>query len=481
MRGLAETELQAAERRLGDSEEKLRLALLPKDAADARGVILEVRAGTGGDEAALFAGDLFRMYQRYAETHGWKVELLSASEGTAGGYKEIVAEINGRGVFARLKFESGVHRVQRVPATETQGRVHTSAATVAVLPEAEDVDVAVDESELKIDTMRAQGAGGQHVNKTESAIRITHLPSGIVVMVQEERSQHRNRAKAMDVLRARLYDQERQRRDSARAADRRSQVGSGDRSERIRTYNFPQGRVTDHRVNLTLYKLDKMMEGEALDEIVDALTTAHQTELLAAEGANCTGRAMRVRFCMKLLDHLDDAPRARLDQHRALVHDGIAIAVSPAIFGRHIVITNAFFREHGANRHGLRVPVGRNVLAHDIFAEARTFVDAQYAGNTAGYAADDAADDCTDRACRRATFRCAAFRAAHNALCIRRKRKRCRKRGRADQKFEPHSRLSSIDLHVASKLTPSGNVPVKVSWNLPVDPSRIVPQIQRFA
>jgi peptide chain release factor 1 len=286
MRGLAETELQDAERRLSHSEEELRLALLPQDAADERGVILEVRAGTGGDEAALFAGDLFRMYQRYAEAHGWKVELLSASEGTAGGYKEIVAEINGRGVFARLKFESGVHRVQRVPATETQGRVHTSAATVAVLPEAEDVDVAVDESELKIDTMRAQGAGGQHVNKTESAIRITHLPSGIVVMMQEERSQHRNRAKAMDVLRARLYDMERQRRDSARAADRRSQVGSGDRSERIRTYNFPQGRVTDHRINLTLYKLDKVMEGEALDEIVDALTTTHQAELLAAESAN---------------------------------------------------------------------------------------------------------------------------------------------------------------------------------------------------
>jgi peptide chain release factor 1 len=286
MRGLAETELHDAERRLSESEEKLRLALLPKDAADERGVILEVRAGTGGDEAALFAGDLFRMYQRYAETHGWKVELLSASEGTAGGYKEIIAEINGRGVFARLKFESGVHRVQRVPATETQGRVHTSAATVAVLPEAEDVDVDIDESELKIDTMRAQGAGGQHVNKTESAIRITHMPSGIVVMMQEERSQHRNRAKAMDVLRARLYDMERQRRDSARAADRRSQVGSGDRSERIRTYNFPQGRVTDHRVNLTLYKLDKVMEGEALDEIIDALTTAHQAELLAAEGAN---------------------------------------------------------------------------------------------------------------------------------------------------------------------------------------------------
>jgi peptide chain release factor 1 len=286
MRGLAETELREAERRLGESGSKLRLALLPRDAADERGVILEVRAGTGGDEAALFAGDLFRMYQRYAETHGWKVDLLSASEGTAGGYKEIVAEISGRGVFARLKFESGVHRVQRVPATETQGRIHTSAATVAVLPEAEDVDVDVADSDLRIDTMRSGGAGGQHVNKTESAIRITHVPSGIVVVMQEERSQHRNRAKAMDVLRARLYDMERQRRDNARAADRRSQVGSGDRSERIRTYNFPQGRVTDHRVNLTLYKLDKVMEGEALDEIIDALTTAHQAELLAAESAN---------------------------------------------------------------------------------------------------------------------------------------------------------------------------------------------------
>jgi peptide chain release factor 1 len=286
MRGLAETELHEAERRLSETQGKLRLALLPRDAADERGVILELRAGTGGDEAALFAGDLFRMYQRYAEMHGWKVDLLSASEGTAGGYKEIVAEINGRGVFARLKFESGVHRVQRVPATETQGRIHTSAATVAVLPEAEDVDVDVADSDLRIDTMRSGGAGGQHVNKTESAIRITHIPSGIVVVMQEERSQHRNRAKAMDVLRARIYDLERQRRDSARAADRRSQVGSGDRSERIRTYNFPQARVTDHRINLTIYKLDKVMEGEALDEIIDALTTTHQAELLAAESLN---------------------------------------------------------------------------------------------------------------------------------------------------------------------------------------------------
>jgi peptide chain release factor 1 len=259
--------------------------LLPKDAADERGVILEVRAGTGGDEAALFAGDLFRMYQRYAETRRWKVDILSASEGVMGGYKEIVAEIHGAGAYARLKFESGVHRVQRVPDTETQGRIHTSAATVAVLPIAEDVDVAIDDKDLVVETMRAGGAGGQHVNKTESAIRITHKPSGIVVMMQEERSQHRNRQKAMDILRSRLFDMERQKRDSARAAERKSQVGSGDRSERIRTYNFPQGRVTDHRINLTLYKLPQIIEGSALDELVDALTTEHQAALLAeAEG-----------------------------------------------------------------------------------------------------------------------------------------------------------------------------------------------------
>jgi peptide chain release factor 1 len=225
------------------------------------------------------------MYQRYAETRRWKVEILSASEGVMGGYKEIVAEIHGAGAYARLKFESGVHRVQRVPDTETQGRIHTSAATVAVLPIAEDVDVAIDDKDLVVETMRAGGAGGQHVNKTESAIRITHKPSGIVVMMQEERSQHRNRQKAMDILRSRLFDMERQKRDSARAAERKSQVGSGDRSERIRTYNFPQGRVTDHRINLTLYKLPQIIEGSALDELVDALTTEHQAALLAeAEG-----------------------------------------------------------------------------------------------------------------------------------------------------------------------------------------------------
>ncbi|MGB7127065.1 MAG: peptide chain release factor 1, partial [Methylovirgula sp.] len=225
----------------------------------------------------------FRMYQRYAELKGWRAEILSASEGTLGGFKEIIAGIEGRGVFARLKFESGVHRVQRVPETETQGRIHTSAATVAVLPEAEDIDVDINEADLRIDTMRAQGAGGQHVNKTESAVRITHLPTNTIVFVQDERSQHKNRARAMALLRARLYDMQRQKRDAERAADRRAQVGSGDRSERIRTYNFPQGRVTDHRINLTLYKLAKILSGEALDEIIDALITHHQAELLASE------------------------------------------------------------------------------------------------------------------------------------------------------------------------------------------------------
>ncbi len=283
MRGLAESERADARLRLTALEQRLRIALLPKDAADEKSAILEIRAGTGGDEAALFAGDLFRMYQRYAESKGWRVEIVSASEGALGGFKEIIAEIEGRGVFARLKFESGAHRVQRVPETETQGRVHTSAATVAVLPEAQDVDIDINEADLKIDTMRAQGAGGQHVNKTESAIRITHLPTNTIVFVQDERSQHKNRARAMALLRARLYDAQRQKLDAERAADRRSQVGSGDRSERIRTYNFPQGRVTDHRINLTLYKLDKVMTGESLDEIIDALITEHQATLLASE------------------------------------------------------------------------------------------------------------------------------------------------------------------------------------------------------
>ena len=284
MRALAADEKPEAEAALERAHRALQLMLLPKDAADEKSAILEVRAGTGGDEAALFAGDLFRMYARYAESKGWRVEVISGSEGTVGGFREVVAEVKGRGVFARLKFESGAHRVQRVPDTETQGRIHTSAATVAVLPEAEEVDIVVNDADLKIDTMRAQGAGGQHVNKTESAIRITHLPSGIVVFVQEERSQHKNRARAMALLRARLYDAERSAKDSARAADRKSQVGSGDRSERIRTYNFPQGRVTDHRINLTLYKLEAVMAGTALDEVVDALITEHQAELLAAEG-----------------------------------------------------------------------------------------------------------------------------------------------------------------------------------------------------
>jgi peptide chain release factor 1 len=286
MRAMALSEKPQLEQKRAALEREIKLALLPKDAMDDRNVILEIRAGTGGDEAALFAGDLFRMYERYAAKQGWKVELISASEGTVGGYKEIIAEIRGRGAFAKLKFESGVHRVQRVPDTEASGRIHTSTATVAVLPEAAEVDIEIDDDDLKIDTLRSGGAGGQHVNKTESAVRVTHIPTGIVVMMQEDRSQHRNRAKAMAILRARLYDFERQRQDAARAAERRGQVGSGDRSERIRTYNFPQGRVSDHRINLTLYKLPQVVEGEALGEIIDALVTEHQAELLAAEGAS---------------------------------------------------------------------------------------------------------------------------------------------------------------------------------------------------
>lgn len=286
MREIADHERHELRDRLEKLEKDIQLELLPKDAMDERSVILEIRAGTGGDEASLFAGALFRMYERYATKQGWKVEIVSASEGAVGGYKEIIAEIAGRGAFAKLKYESGVHRVQRVPDTEASGRIHTSAATVAVLPQAEDVDVVIKDDELKIDTMRAQGAGGQHVNKTESAIRVTHLPSGIVVYVQEDRSQHKNKAKAMALLRTKLYDAERERLDSARAADRKGQIGSGDRSERIRTYNFPQGRVTDHRINLTLYKLPEIVEGEALGEIVDALVAENQAALLAAQNSD---------------------------------------------------------------------------------------------------------------------------------------------------------------------------------------------------
>jgi peptide chain release factor 1 len=283
MRSIAETERPQLETRRTALEQQLRLALIPKDAMDERNVILEIRAGTGGDEAALFAGDLFRMYERYAANQRWTAEIVTASDGPMGGYKEIIAEIRGRGAFAKLKYESGVHRVQRVPDTEASGRIHTSTATVAVLPEAQDVDVAINESDLRIDTLRAGGAGGQHVNKTESAVRVTHIPSGIVVMMQEDRSQHRNRAKALAVLRTRLYDHQRQKQDSARAAERRGQVGTGDRSERIRTYNFPQARVSDHRINLTLYKLPQILEGEALGEMIDALVAENQASQLAAE------------------------------------------------------------------------------------------------------------------------------------------------------------------------------------------------------
>jgi peptide chain release factor 1 len=284
MRALAEADLPEVEERIEALQQDIQILLLPKDAADEKNAILEIRAGTGGDEAALFAGDLFRMYERYAAERGWRFETASASDGDAGGFKEIIATISGRGVFAHLKFESGVHRVQRVPATEAQGRIHTSAATVAVLPEAEEVDIEIRPDEIRIDTMRASGSGGQHVNTTDSAVRITHLPTGIMV-VQAEKSQHQNRARAMQILRARLYDLERSRADEERSSSRKSQVGSGDRSERIRTYNFPQGRVTDHRINLTLYKLDRVMMGE-LDEIVDALIADHQSKLLADMAEN---------------------------------------------------------------------------------------------------------------------------------------------------------------------------------------------------
>lgn len=277
---MAEEELQELRRRLPTLERQVQLLLLPKDEADAKNAILEIRAGTGGEEAALFAADLFRMYQRYAERQRWTFELMEVHETGIGGYKEAIASISGRNVFSRLKFESGVHRVQRVPETEAGGRIHTSAATVAVLPEAEDVDVQIEEKDLRIDVYRSSGPGGQSVNTTDSAVRITHLPTGIVVTQQDEKSQHKNRAKAMKILRARLYEAERLRAEAERAASRKSQVGSGDRSERIRTYNFPQGRVTDHRINLTLYKLDRVLEGE-LEEIIDALVAENEAAQLA--------------------------------------------------------------------------------------------------------------------------------------------------------------------------------------------------------
>ncbi len=282
MRGMAGDERDALAERLAQLERRVKLHLLPRDEADAKNAILELRAGTGGDEAALFAADLYRMYQRYAEIHGWKVEVLHAADTGLGGVKEAVLSISGRDVFSRLKFESGVHRVQRVPETESGGRIHTSAATVAVLPEAEEIDVKIDDKDLRIDIFRASGPGGQSVNTTDSAVRITHLPTGIVVSQQDEKSQHKNKAKAMRVLRARIYDAERAERDAMRAAERRGQIGSGDRSERIRTYTFPQGRVSDHRINLTLYKLDKVLSGEALDEIIEALITDDQATRLAA-------------------------------------------------------------------------------------------------------------------------------------------------------------------------------------------------------
>jgi peptide chain release factor 1 len=282
MRGLAEQERVELRERLEKLDHALRIALLPKDAADDSSAIVEVRAGTGGDEAALFAGDLLGMYQRYCSLQGWKTEIMSLSESDLGGYKDATLEVTGRGAYAKLKFESGVHRVQRVPATETQGRIHTSAATVAVLPEAEDVDIVIHDKDLRIDTYRAQGAGGQHVNKTDSAVRITHIPTNTVVAMQEEKSQHKNKAKAMTLLKAKIYDAERKRVDSARASERKSLVGSGDRSERIRTYNFPQGRVTDHRINLTLYNLARIITGDELGAIVDALVAQDQADRLAA-------------------------------------------------------------------------------------------------------------------------------------------------------------------------------------------------------
>ena len=281
MAEMAYDELQELKEKAPDIEHELQIMLLPKDKADDSSVILEVRAGTGGDEAAIFAGDLFRMYQRYAQLQGWKVEVLSASEAEMGGYKEVQANISGDGVFAKMKFESGVHRVQRVPDTETQGRVHTSAATVAVLPEPEEVDIEIADSDLRIDVFRASGPGGQSVNTTDSAVRITHIPTGVVVIQQDEKSQHKNRAKALKVLRARLYDAERARADAERASARKGMVGTGDRSERIRTYNFPQSRMTDHRINLTLYNLDEIIRGDGLEEVVEALITQDRADRLA--------------------------------------------------------------------------------------------------------------------------------------------------------------------------------------------------------
>jgi len=286
MAEMANAEIAELKPRVAEMEQNIRILLLPKDAADEKNVILEVRAGTGGDEAALFAGDLLRMYQRYADLQGWKFEIMEEAAGEVGGYKEVIAKVSGKGAYARLKYESGVHRVQRVPATEAQGRIHTSASTVAVLPEVEDIDIEIRNEDIRIDTMRSSGAGGQHVNTTDSAVRITHVPTGIVV-TSSLKSQHQNRAQAMVVLRARLYEEQRSARDTARADTRREQVGSGDRSERIRTYNFPQGRVTDHRINLTLYKLDKVIAGDALDELIQALITEDQAAQLAAmEGIN---------------------------------------------------------------------------------------------------------------------------------------------------------------------------------------------------
>jgi peptide chain release factor 1 len=283
MRALAGSEIDGVEEKIEELKGDIRILLLPRDAADDKNAILEIRAGTGGDEAALFAGDLFRMYERYAADRGWRMEVVSASEGEVGGYKEIIATVSGKGVFARLKFESGAHRVQRVPETEGGGRIHTSAATVAVLPEAEEVDIEIRAEDIRIDTMRASGSGGQHVNTTDSAVRITHLPTGIMV-VQAEKSQHQNRARAMQILRARLYDMERMKADGERSEARRLQVGSGDRSERIRTYNFPQGRVTDHRINLTLHRLPEILEGPGLGELIDALIAEDQAKRLAALG-----------------------------------------------------------------------------------------------------------------------------------------------------------------------------------------------------